>query len=108
MGQEMKIESNRESCFFCGRKLDQPAQGFGKPTKMGVQWDEHNNYALNPLFRGKFKMFLHPKCAVMLSIRLLGDAFDADKKADDPGLVMDLIQTRIKLKPKVKHIHKGK
>lgn len=107
----MIIKSNKCKCFFCGHKLTEKAEGFRKLQKNGVEWDEHNNYVENPTLEGKFKMFLHPSCAVMLATRLLGDAFDADKSVDDPGLVMDLIQTRIKYEPKVKHvykIHKGK
>jgi hypothetical protein len=38
---------------------------------------------------------LHPKCAVMLASRLIGDAFEADCDVDNPEDLLRIIKDRI-------------
>ena len=60
----MVTETHSGKCYFC----DDPIVG------KAVQWDESNNYAKNPTAEGMHTLYLHPKCAVSLAYRLVGDA----------------------------------
>jgi len=73
-------------CYFCPKPINGVA----------VSWTEINNYQLNPNEEGCHKLLLHPKCAVMLGERLIGDAFRADKNVESKKTVIQLVESRMK------------
>jgi hypothetical protein len=69
-------------CYFCPATI---ATGSSY-----VLWDE-------TCFRPgtKHTLLLHPKCAVMLAERLIGDAFEANPQVDTQGDVLLLTKSRM-------------
>ena len=84
----MSVEKARteHSCYFCPVSIEAGASY--------VSWEEcivwKNERRSRP---GSIK--LHPKCALMLANRLVGDAFAADKDAGVPEHVLMHVQHRI-------------
>ena len=73
------------SCYFCPKPINGKA----------VEWVEITNYQNDPEAKYSHRLLLHPKCAVRLGERLVGDAFQADPEVDRPELVQELIDSRI-------------
>ena len=75
----------KSNCFFCLKPIE------GK----GIEWEEQNNWVKNPKGKGLTKIHLHPLCAIKLAIRLIGDAFTANKKVEDKDKIRQWINNRM-------------
>ncbi len=71
-------------CFFC-RRADRTI----KQGERYVEWHEAVNYQENPTLEGVYRLRLHPRCAVMLGERLIGDACEANHHEPHPDFQSD-------------------
>jgi len=78
--------SQEYPCYFCPKAINEGSRY--------VEWEEcYRTHAP----RQGHRIRLHPKCAIMLGQRLIGDAFSADGKIDTSENVLHAVGSRIHL-----------
>lgn len=73
------IENKEKECFFCPKLI--------KANEPYVFWN------------GSHQLCLHDRCALMLALRLIEDAFWTNREVDDPQTVLQLVRQRMRIRP---------
>lgn len=84
----VETKSQEIGCFFCYHPIP--------PLEKCVEWQGCRKSKSR-----QHDIQLHAKCAVMLGMRLIGDAFTANPKVDDPASVLDLTANRMELRDRI-------
>lgn len=75
-------------CYFCPQPIEEGQQY--------VEWAECYNLRENPTAEGVHRQRLHPKCAIMLAARLIGDAFSAKPDIGTLENLLMIVESRAK------------
>lgn len=81
------INGKGEICFFCREPI----------TGVGIEWEEQNNWAENPIGEGLAKIHLHPKCSTSLGLRLIRDGLDMVADKEEKENIKRILKTNLKM-----------